>query len=147
MSFIHSWEKKRTSSGWCAGWVLVHCGLKRDPLECGFIISRAVFCSFLSPACPGRSGSCKECLGIAGGILLGSRLEGDYFRKTWLHENFPWYPATGNCRNPKLWVVPSHLVPWEKNAATLSGSDQLQDNSWCLLYSPLELHPSWILLA
>ncbi len=40
-------RKKRTSSGWCPGWVLVHCGLKIDPpvceeTECHFIISLAV---------------------------------------------------------------------------------------------------------
>jgi hypothetical protein len=82
-------RKKRTSSGWCAGWVLVHCGLKIDPpvckdTECHFYHFTCRFCSFLSPACPGRSGSCKSCLGNAGGIPLGSRLKGDYFSNSLL---------------------------------------------------------------
>ncbi len=100
-------RKKRISSGWCAGWVLVHCGLKIDPPVCkqnrlSFYHFTCRFRSFLSPACPGRSGSCKYCLGNAGGIPLGSRLEGGYFRNSLL----PWsYPTR------KLSMVPSH---WEE---------------------------------
>jgi hypothetical protein len=101
-------RKKRTSSGWCAGWVLVHCGLKIDPPVCKetgclFIISRGRFCSFLSPACPGRSGPCKYCLGNAGGIPLGSGLKGDYFRNSLLRAHL-WSSPFPNPPSLTSWI-------------------------------------------
>jgi hypothetical protein len=98
-------RKKRTSSGWCPGWVLVHCGLQIDPpvceeTECHFIISLAVSVPSSVRSAQVVLDHANIALEMLGGFPLADAwreiISGTPFSQgVTLHKNFPWYPSTG----------------------------------------------------